>query len=179
MKFFPFVFVSLVLSFLLFSSGALAAKSYPIETVVHPYHVGSLEIRHNSKTKTFELIGKFFVDDLENGISKDAKSSVFFLEPKHKAKMNSLLKAYLLKNVKLQVNGKTIPLQFIGYEEESEAVVVYLESSVVSEPSKVEAEVSVLYNLFDDQLNIIHLIVEGKRKSLKLYYPLSSAKAQF
>ncbi len=33
---------------------------------IHPYHVGSVEINYNAKTKTFEISAKFFLDDLEN-----------------------------------------------------------------------------------------------------------------
>ena len=60
---------------------------------------------------------------------------------------------------------------YLGYEEDSESVNIYLESEVVNQPKKVETAVSLLYNLFDDQMNIIHIIVGGKRQSDRLNYP--------
>jgi hypothetical protein len=48
---------------------------------------------------------------------------------------------------------------------------VFLESEVVNNPKKVEAAVSLLYNLYDDQINIVHIIINGNRKSEKLGYP--------
>ena len=45
---------------------------------VHPYHVGSVEISYNSKTKTFEISAKFFLDDLENALNKKYNQSLHF-----------------------------------------------------------------------------------------------------
>jgi hypothetical protein len=36
----------------------------------HPYHVGSVEINYNSKSKTFEVTGRFFLDDLVSGLAE-------------------------------------------------------------------------------------------------------------
>lgn len=138
---------------------------------VHPYHVGSVEFSYNSKTKTFEISGKFFLDDLENGINKKYNTNLHFQDEKFKEKMNEVIKSYFIDYVKLKVNNKLLKVNYIGYEEDSEAVNIYLESEPVKSPKKVETAVSVLYNLFDDQMNIIHIVVDGKRQSQKLNYP--------
>ncbi len=138
---------------------------------VHPYHVGSVEFNYNSKSKTFEITGKFFLDDLENGINKKYGTNVHFLVKNSKEKMNQSLEKYLSEYLKLKVNGKLLKINYVGYEEDSESVNVYLESETVTSPKKIEASVSVLYNLFDDQINIIHIVVNGKRQSHKLSYP--------
>lgn len=85
--------------------------------------------------------------------------------------MNDAVKAYILEYIKLKVNNKILTVNYLGYEEDSEAVNIYMESEPVKSPKKVEAAVSALYNLFDDQMNIIHIIVDGKRQSQKLNYP--------
>ena len=54
-----------------------------------------------------------------------------------------------------------------------------MESEAVTNPKKVEAAVSFLYNLFDDQINIVHMIVGGQRKSEKLTYPNRYVYQQF
>ena len=64
-----------------------------------------------------------------------------------------------------------LEINYLGYEEDSESVNIYLESEKVIQPKKVETAVSLLYNLFDDQLNIVHIIVNGNRKSQRLNYP--------
>lgn len=138
---------------------------------LHPYHVGALEFSHNPETSTFEITGKFFTDDLENAINKRYKTALYFYKLKSKAMMDSYLEKYFEENIGLKVNDKEIKLHYLGFEEDREVVNVYLESSVVKSPRKVEVAVRTLYNLFNDQINIIHLVVGEKRQSHKLSFP--------
>ncbi|SHE59202.1 DUF6702 family protein [Chryseobacterium takakiae] len=137
----------------------------------HPYHVGSVEINYNQKSKTFEITGRFFLDDLENGLNNKYGKSLHFNDPKFKSQLNEALKNYSAEYFKLKGNNKFLNVGFVGYEEDHESVNIYLESEKIDNPKKVEAAVSFLYNLFDDQINIVHIIVNGNRKSEKLTYP--------
>ncbi len=137
----------------------------------HPYHVGSVEINYNQKSKTFEITGRFFLDDMENGLNTKYGKSLHFNDPKFKSQLNESLKNYASEYFKLKANNKFLNVNYVGYEEDHESVNVYLESEKIEAPKKVEAAVSFLYNLFDDQINIVHIIVNGERKSEKLTYP--------
>lgn len=138
---------------------------------LHPYHIGSVEFNYNAQSKTFEITGKFFLDDMENAINKKYGTTLHFQNEKLKSKMKELMKSYFEEYIKLKVDNKMLKINHIGYEEDSESVNVYLESEPVKMPQKVEVAVSALYNLFDDQMNIIHIIINGQRKSQKLNYP--------
>lgn len=146
---------------------------------LHPYHVGSVEISYSSKSKTFEVTGRFFLDDLEDGLGKKYGGTFHFNDEKYKAKLNEALSKYSQEYFKLKTDNKFLKVNYIGYEEDHESVNVYLESEPVSNPKKVEAAVSFLYNLFDDQINIVHIIVNGDRKSEKLIYPNRYLYKQF
>ena len=138
---------------------------------IHPYHVGSVEINYNAKTKTFEISAKFFLDDLENSLNAKYNKTLHFGEEKSKAGLDQVLENYFAEYFKLKSNNKFLKINYLGYEEDSESVNIYLESEKVIEPKKVETAVSLLYNLFDNQLNIVHIIVNGNRKSQRLNYP--------
>ena len=167
MKKIPIVFIIFALIFFL------------VSFKIHPYHVGSMEFNYNSKSKTFEITGKFFMDDLENALNKKYGKSVHFLEAKSKTEINKQLENYSTEYIKLKSDNQFIKLNFVGYEEDHESVNVYLESEPINAPKKVETAVSFLYNLFDDQMNIIHIIVNGNRKSEKLTYPKRYLHQQF
>lgn len=145
----------------------------------HPYHVGSVEINYNSKSKTFEITGRFFLDDLENGLSQKYGKPFHFNDEKYKAQLNEALKNYTAEYFKLKTDNKFLKINYVGYEEDNESVNFYLESEVVVAPKKVETAVSFLYNLFEDQINIVHIIVNGNRKSEKLTYPNRYLYQQF
>ena len=138
-----------------------------------------MEFNYNSKSKTFEITGKFFMDDLENALNKKYGKSVHFLDSKSKSEITKQLENYSLEYIKLKSDNQFVAVNFVGYEEDHESVNIYLESAPISTPKKVEAAVSFLYNLFDDQMNIIHIVVEGERKSEKLTYPDRYLNQQF
>ena len=145
----------------------------------HPYHLGSVEINYNSKSKTFEITGRFFLDDLENGLSQKYGKSFHFNDVKYKAQLNEALKNYSAEYFKLKTDNKFLKVNYVGYEEDNESVNLYLESETVAAPKKVETAVSFLYNLFEDQINIVHIIINGNRKSEKLTYPNRYLYQQF
>lgn len=149
------------------------------EEKLHPYHVGSVEINYNTKSKTFEITGRFFLDDLENGLGKKYGGTFHFNDDKYKEKLNNALAKYSQEYLKLKADNKFLKINYIGYEEDQESVNVYLESEPAVNPKKVEAAVSFLYNLFDDQINIVHIIINGERKSEKLSYPNRYLYKQF
>lgn len=165
--------------FIFFLLLAIVFQSFERSEPVHPYHVGSVEISYNQKSKTFEIAGRFFLDDLENGLSKKYGGSFHFNDEKYKTRLNEALQKYCLEYLKLKTDGRFLKINYIGYEEDHESVNIYLESEPAEKPKKVETAVSFLYNLFDDQINIVHIIVEGQRKSEKLSYPNRYLYKQF
>ena len=138
---------------------------------IHPYHVGSVEINYNAKTKSFEISAKFFLDDLENSLNAKYNKTLHFGEEKSKAGLDQVLENYFAEYFKLKSNNKFLKINYLGFEEDKESVNVYLESEATEMPKKVETAVSLLYSFFDDQMNIVHIIVNGERKSSKLNYP--------
>ena len=138
---------------------------------IHPYHVGSVEINYNAKTKTFEISAKFFLDDLENSLNAKYNKTLHFGEEKSKAGLDQVLENYFAEYFKLKSNNKFLKINYLGFEEDKESVNIYLESEATEMPKKVETAVSLLYSFFDDQMNIVHIIVNGERKSSKLNYP--------
>jgi len=147
--------------------------------IKHPYHVGSVEINYNSKSKTFEITGRFFLDDLENGLAKKYGKPFHFNDSKYKTQLDAAIKNYSSEYFKLKTNNEFLKVNYVGYEEDSESVNIYLESEKIENPKKIEAAVSFLYNLFDDQINLVHIIINGTRKSEKLTYPNRYLYQQF
>lgn len=138
-------------------------------TFLHPFFITLTEVRFNPSSKKMELAQKIFWDDLEVALSKEAGVTVDFLKPKDKAKLESQVKAYLLKHTQVWVNGKLVPLTYVGYEVEEDAAWFYLESTATNLPKTVEVQNTLLLRDFDGQQNIVHVYVNTKSpKSLLL-----------
>lgn len=147
--------------------------------IVHPYHVGSVEFAYSNQSKTFEVTGKFFTDDLERALKEKYGNAVSFNKKEDRLKIDEKLKMYCRDYIKLKTDQKSLSLNYLGYEQDGESVEIFLESPTLSKPKRVEASISMLYNLFDDQINIIHIIIDGKRQSQRLNYPDRYLQKQF
>ena len=92
---------------------------------------------------------------------------------------NQNITKYLKKHIQIKVNGKISPLKYIGYEIQEEAIWCYLEASNINKVSTIEIDNHVLYNLHKEQINMMNVMVNGKRQSIKLDNPVSKAVMKF
>ena len=138
---------------------------------VHPLHVSTTEISFNQAEKTLEISCKIFTDDFENALAKQYKTKVDLINPAMEKAMDALIKQYLNGKLQFNVNGKNIIANYIGFEVEKEATNVYLEIINVANPQKINVNNSILYDLFNDQMNILHAQKAGTTKSVRVNYP--------
>lgn len=149
-------------------------------SLAHPFFISLTEMRYNANSKKMELAQKIFWDDLEVALSKEAGVAVDFLKPKDKAKLESLVEAYLLHHTQVWVNGKLISLNYLGHEVEEDAAWFYFESSTTSMPKTVEVKSTVLLRDFDGQQNIVHIYYQSKSpRSLLLGEGKEKGKIEF
>ncbi len=140
-------------------------------SLFHPFHVSVTEINHNAKEQALEITCKLFVDDCEKGLTAFGKTKVDLQSDALHDKMNQLLKAYLNQNFSIKIDGKEVDMQFIGFEVDKESVFCYFQSEKISSMKKMEIFSTILYNEFNDQSNIFHITVHGKRQSSKIEQP--------
>ncbi|MCH5596514.1 DUF6702 family protein [Niabella ginsengisoli] len=149
-------------------------------TNVHPYHVSATEMEYDAKTKRIEISTKIFTDDFENVLNKLYKQKVDLSDRSVRPQMTALIKKYISTHLSVKSDQKILPLQLYGWEIDHEAVYVYSIANAPSfNPQKINVQKTVLYDLFDDQVNIIHFIYNGKRKSNKLVYPDKEVNVSF
>jgi hypothetical protein len=137
----------------------------------HPLHLSSTELNYNAKTATVEVSCRIFTDDFEDLLGKKYKVKPDLSAPAKHKEMDALVEKYMASHMQLNTGGKILPLTYIGYENDKEAVVIYMESAAAKNLKTVEVSCTVLYDSFDDQTNIFHVTYNGNRKSSKLTYP--------
>jgi len=145
----------------------------------HPFYVSVTEINHNASEQTLEISVKIFTDDFENALKKEYGKPVDLIKPSRKALADSLVADYLKKNLRLKANGKVLQMEFLGYENEMEAVWSYFEIKNVPAPNALEINNTILYNFLNQQINMVHATVGNVRRSGKLDYPESKLNLRF
>lgn len=137
----------------------------------HPFYVSVTEINHNEKEKTLEIACKIFTDDLESTLNKNYNTRIDFFSDKTNDIATKCLNDYIGRHLLIQVDGKPVKAQIIGFERESEALWSYYEVKNVASVKKMQVRNSILYDAFKDQINLMHVTVNGSRRSSKLNYP--------
>lgn len=137
----------------------------------HPIHVSTANIEFNKQDNKLEVICTIFTDDFEAALAKQYHAKTDLNKADMHAAMETLVKNYIELNLHIKTGEQPAKLNFIGFEINRESTDIYFESDVIPAVKKIAVDDSILQNLFDDQINIVHIIVNGVRKSEKLDYP--------
>ena len=158
-----------------------AKKQFPYEakSIIHPYFVSVTEIQHNSKISTLEISCKIFTDDFEKTLRQNYKTYVDLLNPKDKVAMDKLISEYIKQHLKIVSDGKLLNLKYVGYEIDQEAVWSYFQADNVAKVKTVNVTNNLLFEYKKQQTNLLHITVNGIRKSTRLNNPESEVTFNF
>ena len=149
------------------------------EAGIHPLHISVTEINHNAADKTLEISCKLFTDDFEKVLAQNYKTKVDLINPTDRAAMEKLINDFIQKHLTIKADGKQVKLSYIGYEKDNDAIYSYFQADNIGTVKKLEVTNNILHELFTDQINLMHVIVGGKRKSMKLDYPEKEMEISF
>jgi hypothetical protein len=145
----------------------------------HPFYIAVTEINLNTSDKTLEVSCKMFADDLEQIIEKNNHAQLDISSGKDKANFDKYIAAYVKNHLGLAIDGKASNLSYLGFEKEKESAYCYFQVENISSLKKLDVIDSLLQDFTSDQINIIHVTVNGKRQSTKLDYPEKNASFSF
>ena len=145
----------------------------------HPFYVSVTEMSLNSKTKSLEISCKMFAEDIEDVLKQNYKVPVDLGNGKMQAQNNKLINDYVLKHLAINIDARTAALKFVGFEKDNESVYCYYEVMNVPAIQKIKVNNTILQDYKQEQINIMHVIVNGNRKSTKLDYPSNEAVFTF
>src|ERR1700761_2633452 len=145
----------------------------------HPLYISVTEINHNPKDKILEISCKVFTNDLEAVLEKMSGSRVDLSVASDKAASDKLIEAYVEKHLRLRVDGKPAVLHFVGSEKENDGTWSYFQVNDVATVKKIDVVDELLYESFEQQINILHVTVGGQRKSTRLARPEANASFEF
>ena len=165
---------------LFLNTGSRPGMTVNKDASIHPIHISTLEIEHNAADKNLEITCKIFWDDFETALTKTNNNKrVDLTNEKNLELNNKLISAYINKHLSLSIDGKPVSLSFVGFEKEDVVIYSYLEVNNISTVKKISITNNIMHDMFEDQTEIIHVIVNGNRKSTKLDYPAKNAEFIF
>lgn len=143
-----------------------------VSATSHPIYVTVTEIEHNKKEHTLEISCKIFTNDFETILKKNyPNQKIDIIRPENKSSINDKINQYIQRHLKLVVDQKKVALQFIGYEQNEDCILVYFQVDGIQSFNSVSVIDNLLYDYKEEQISLIYFIKDGVRKSIKLNNP--------
>ncbi len=137
----------------------------------HPFFISMTDINYNNKAQSLEVSVRIFTDDFEKVLRKNCNCKVDLLKPQDKRVMTNLANSYILKHLQIKLNGLSYNLEPVGYEQEEESIWNYYQVKGIKEVKKIEINNSLLHDYKVEQINMLHIKINGKEDTDKLDYP--------
>lgn len=137
-------------------------------TSIHKYYISVTQIEYVEEEKSVQIISRIFIDDLENVLRKRYNDSIIIDDPQYVKETNKYIEKYLRSKIKIKVNGAETNFNFVGKEYNLDIVKCYLEIKNIENIISFEISNKVLFDMFEDQQNIIKTNINSKQKSFIL-----------
>lgn len=130
----------------------------------HPLHLSVSEASFNRETRVLEVSLRCFPDDLEAVLSKASGRSVSAADP---GVLAAEAAGYLRSTWRLKDReGKPAPLSWTGLDITDSHIWLFFEFPLPQGPEGAAFSLTLLQDLFDDQLNTLVLQEGGRRRTV-------------
>ena len=125
-------------------------------------------IDDDSVDESVQIISRIFIDAFERMLRERYDESIVLATSDESPEADIFTARYLKEKLTIQIDGQPMELTFIGKEYEDDIMFAYLEIEGVKKINSIEIGNEVLFDLFDDQQNIIRTSINDKKKSFIL-----------
>ena len=135
---------------------------------IHKYYISVTQIDYVEDKESVQIITRVFLDDFENLLRERYDESITLDEEEDTSVTNMYIKRYLSDKIKIKINGEAVSFDFIGKKYDLDVMKCYLEVEGVKDIKSIEISNKVLFDMFEDQQNIIKTKINSKQKSFIL-----------
>lgn len=146
----------------------LVQLSFVFAISTHPFFISICQINHNAEAKTLEMAVKIFTADFEAVLEAQGLEKPNLGTAREASGADEAIAAYLNQQMEIKVNGQVVKGNFIGKEVEMDVIWCYLEFPNVASVRQFDMTNRLLMEQFDSQTNIVHITVQGVRKSMMM-----------
>ena len=139
---------------------------------LHEYYVSVTKVVHVKDQKAIQITNQVFIDDFEALLRERYDDNVTLGGDDEPKVAETYIERYLTDKIVVNVNGEAVSIKYIGREYKDDIVYAYLEIVNISDVKSISITNEVLFDMFEEQQNIIKTNINSKKKS----FLLTSAK---
>jgi hypothetical protein len=138
----------------------LVCALFSHEAKAHKFYASFVTMNYNQQEQLLEITMRIFPDDLEAALSRQNNKPVHL--DKSKA-VSAMIMAYLKKTFELKKGGRLQQLRWLGLDLGVNSAFLYIEVRLPGGLSGVQIRNHFLFELFDDQTNVVSIKYNGKQ----------------
>jgi len=135
--------------------------------VAHKFYISVTNVDYSEKDEAVQVITRVFIDDMNAVLKERYGISTVLGTDKESVVDKEYLEKYLRTKFLVMINGESMTYDFIGHKYDSDMVICYIE--VPNIPLKTLKQIAItneiLTDIYDEQQNVVHMKVNGKKKS--------------
>lgn len=140
-------------------------------TTAHKFYVSVTNVVYAEKEDAFQITTRIFIDDLEAVLLERYGVETKLHTPEESALADSYIEKYLKAKLLFRLDGEVSEYNFLGKRYDNDVIICYLEIPQVNRPDlqSISVQNEILTDLFDEQQNLVHFKIKGKKKSFMLF----------
>jgi hypothetical protein len=137
-------------------------------SVVHKYYVSVTDIEYVKDKESVQISSRVFIDDFEKMLRDRYDEKITLDIGKDESQIDIYTERYLKNKFRIKINNQDQEFEFLGKEYEDDLVYFYLEIAGISEINSFEIVNQVLFDVFEEQQNLVKTKINSKNKSFIL-----------
>ena len=137
---------------------------------VHKFYLSVTNVDYSDKDKALQITSRIFIDDFEQVLQERYNFEAKLATENESESADAFIEKYLRAKLVVATDGEPVSYSFIGKKYDTDVMVCYIEVPEIdlAKIKSIQIENEILTDLFDEQQNIVHFNINGKKKSFVL-----------
>lgn len=137
---------------------------------VHKFYLSVTNVRYSEKDGAIQITSRIFIDDFENVLQERYGFDAELATKNESEEADAYIEKYLRAKFAVEINGENASYNFIGKKYDADVMICYIEVPKINLATTKSIQITneILTDLFDEQQNIVHFKIDGKKKSFVL-----------
>lgn len=134
----------------------------------HKYYISVTQVDFVEEKQSVQITARIFIDDFEKVLRERYNENIVLAGKEETKDVNKFIETYLKSKIRVRINDNDMNLIFIGKEYDVDIIQCYIEIQNVKQINSIEISNEVLFDVFEDQQNMIKTKINSKQKSFLL-----------
>ena len=139
-------------------------------TGAHKFYVSVTNVAYAEEEASVQVISRLFIDDLEDALKTRHEVDTHLATPDESKEAETYIERYFNSKFTVFINGSPVDYTFLGKRYDNDLIICYIEITGIQKEQlkSVGVQNEILTDTFEEQKNLVHFDVLGKKKSFVL-----------